>query len=92
MLELDRESSKKTQAAIERGLETEKPGWIRLNISALMCDEKAELIIAKVDELASCASDYLADYQVDTRHARFVPRAKPAAISNAIAKIEGAPA
>ncbi|MCR9089162.1 MAG: aminotransferase class V-fold PLP-dependent enzyme [Rhodobacteraceae bacterium] len=92
LLGLDRASSERTRKAIEHGLETEKPGWIRLNISALMCDEKAELIIAKVDELASCASDYLVDYQVDTRNARFVSRTTSPTVANAASSKEGASA
>ena len=92
LLGLDRGESDRMRAAIQRGLETEKPGWIRLNISALMCDDKAQLIISKVDELASCASDYLGDYQVDTRNARFVPVAKSYAVGSPATRRAGASA
>lgn len=58
-------------AALENGAETEKPGWVRLNLSALMSDEKADLIIAAVDNLARIAADYTNKYSVDTNTARF---------------------
>lgn len=73
LLDLDRATSESTFAAIARGEETEKPGWVRLNFSALMSDEKADTIIAAVDSLACEASQYRDAYQVDTATARFAP-------------------
>ena len=58
-------------AALERGEETAKPGWVRLNLSALMSDEKADFIIQAVDNLARVAPDYIDKYSVDTSTARF---------------------
>lgn len=58
-------------AALERGEETAKPGWVRLNLSALMSDEKADFIIEAVDNLARVAPDYAHKYSVDTSTARF---------------------
>lgn len=71
LLGLDRADSDATIAALENGEETAKPGWVRLNLSALMSNEKADLVIAAVDNLARIAPDYAKDYRVDTSTARF---------------------
>ena len=60
-----------TIAALERGEETSKPGWVRLNLSALMSDSKADMIINAVDELARIAPEYLSRYHVESSTARF---------------------
>jgi len=59
------------RAAIARGEEIEKPGWVRLNLSALMTDAKADAIIRAVDEMAGLAPDYLDAYSADSETARF---------------------
>ncbi|ETX27730.1 aminotransferase class V-fold PLP-dependent enzyme [Roseivivax isoporae] len=74
LLGLDRAASDATFAALARGEETEKPGWVRLNLSALMTDDKADLIVQAVDNLAREAAQYTADYRVDPSTARFTPR------------------
>ena len=71
LLGLGRADSDATIAALERGEETEKPGWVRLNLSALMSDEKVASIIKAVDDLARNAPNYISRYQVDTSTARF---------------------
>lgn len=71
LLGLGRRDSDATIAALAEGRETEKPGWVRLNLSALMGDEKVDMIIQAVDKLAFDAPDYVADYGVDTGTARF---------------------
>lgn len=71
LLGLGRAESDATIAALEQGEETAKPGWVRLNLSALMSDEKVDAIIAAVDNLARIAPDYAAQYRVDTSTARF---------------------
>ncbi len=79
LLGLDRAGSQATYAALTQGKETEKPGWVRLNLSALMCDEKVDTIIAAVDDLARTADGLLHHYTVDPATARF--RAEPMAAS-----------
>ncbi|MHA3977496.1 aminotransferase class V-fold PLP-dependent enzyme [Halovulum sp. GXIMD14794] len=74
LLGLDRAASDATFAALAKGEETEKPGWVRLNLSALMSDEKADFVISQVDDLAHHAANYLSDYYVDMTTARFAPR------------------
>jgi selenocysteine lyase/cysteine desulfurase len=71
LLGLGRRESDATIAAISAGRETDKPGWVRLNLSALMSDEKVDSIIRAVDELAYDAADYLPEYQAETATARF---------------------
>ncbi|MCL3883353.1 aminotransferase class V-fold PLP-dependent enzyme [Marivita sp. GX14005] len=71
LLGLDRAASDATIAALERGEETAKPGWVRLNFSALMSDAKADAIIESVDRLARTAPDHADCYQVDKHTARF---------------------
>lgn len=71
LLGLGKSDSDATMAALELGQETAKPGWVRLNLSALMTDAKADLIIDAVDDLARIAQDYTAQYRVDTSTARF---------------------
>lgn len=75
LLGLDRAASDATFAALARGEETDKPGWVRLNLSALMTDAKADFVISQVDALAHHAAEYLSDYYVDMTTARFTPRA-----------------
>lgn len=58
-------------AALEAGEELAKPGWVRLNLSALMTDEKADFVIDCVEQLAETAEDYAALYSCDETTARF---------------------
>jgi selenocysteine lyase/cysteine desulfurase len=73
LLGLGRAESDALYDAIFRGNEVEKPGWVRLNFSALMTNEKADVIINAVDSLAYVAPDYLKHYQVDATTAQFNP-------------------
>ena len=52
LLGIDRATSDQMRAAILSGDETNKPGFTRLNFSALMPDEKADFIINAVSALA----------------------------------------
>jgi len=74
LLGLDKDGSEAISAAIARGEELEKPGWVRLNFSALLTDEKADAIIQAVDNLASTAANYVQCYGADPATARFAPR------------------
>jgi selenocysteine lyase/cysteine desulfurase len=71
LLGLGKSDSDITIAALERGEETAKPGWVRLNLSALMNDAKVDMIINAVDALSRVAPDYESDYSVDAATARF---------------------
>jgi selenocysteine lyase/cysteine desulfurase len=52
LLEMDRATSDEVRKAVLSGSEIHKPGWIRLNLSCLMDDGKADQLICAVDELA----------------------------------------
>ncbi|TDL81469.1 aminotransferase class V-fold PLP-dependent enzyme [Palleronia sediminis] len=71
LLGLGRADSDATIAALAQGEETAKPGWVRLNLSALMSDDKADAVIAAVDRLARIAPDFVDAYRVETSTARF---------------------
>ncbi len=76
LLNLDKEHSDQLLAALQSGSEIEKPGWVRLNLSALMSDDKVDYVIEAVDKLSRNANDYRDHYIVDTLRAQFqsVPR------------------
>lgn len=59
--------------AILSGAEMEKPGWTRLNLSALCCDAKADLIVSAVDSLARAPSPIIGRYDCDPATARAKP-------------------
>ena len=73
LLGIDAEQSNQLRAAIAEGAELEKPGWIRLNLSALLSGAKANKIIEAVDKLASDAKNYTGDYRGDPASGRFAP-------------------
>ena len=71
LLGIGRAESDAILAALERGEETAKPGWVRLNLSALMTDAKADVIVQAVDDLARVAPDHEFRYRVDAGTARY---------------------
>ena len=71
LLGIDRAASQSLHDALRAGEEMLKPGWVRLNFSYLMSDEKARYIIDSVTELAANVDSYIDDYQVDSSTARF---------------------
>ena len=60
-------------AIFARG-EVAKPGWSRLNLSALLDDDKVDLIIDAVDRLPDSAQRLGARYTYDDASNSFVPR------------------
>lgn len=74
LLGLDGAASDALHAAIAAGDELAKPGWVRLNLSALMQDDKVQFILDSVAELAWQADTVAADYTADPATARFTPR------------------
>ncbi|WP_274425012.1 aminotransferase class V-fold PLP-dependent enzyme [Chelativorans sp. YIM 93263] len=71
LLEIDEAQSAELRDAIRSGEEIRKPGWVRLNLSYLLSDQKADFIISAVDRLARDAEDYESDYRFDPATARF---------------------
>lgn len=73
LLGIDRGRSEALRAAILSGREDQKPGWTRLNLSALADDAKADRIIAAVDSLARDPYPMITAYRCDATTARFRP-------------------
>ena len=71
LLDIDEGRSTALLAAIRAGHEIEKPGWVRLNLSYLLSDDKADSIVYAVDDLARNAERYTGDYGFDPATARF---------------------
>lgn len=71
LLGLDRDASEDMLAALERGEELKKPGWMRLNFSYVMSEEGVQRIIDAVDELASKAAALAGDYCCNPATAQF---------------------
>ena len=73
LLGINQEQSDIIEQSLKNGNELEKPGWIRLNFSAIMTDEKVDQVISAVDDLALSAMNYQSCYHVDAKNARFIP-------------------
>lgn len=71
LLRLGRPESESIRSALENGEETTKPGWVRLNLSPLMSDEKVAYIVRALDNLVRMAPEYVNRYNVDPDAARF---------------------
>lgn len=73
LLGIDQAESVRLRRAILSGREIEKPGFVRLNLSPLMSDEKVQMILESVIELALQAPDLAHLYRCDSASAIFVP-------------------
>lgn len=71
LLGIDEAASAGLLEAVRGGREMAKPGWIRLNLSYLMNDAKADAVVQAVDELAREAQEKAALYECDETTARF---------------------
>lgn len=71
LLGIDHVASAVLRAAILEGEEVRKPGWVRLNLSVLLSDEKARHIVEAVDDVARNAESLAAHYVVDPAVARW---------------------
>jgi len=75
LLAIDAAGSADLRAAILRGDELAKPGFTRLNLSALMDDDKVAFVLESVIDLAGRAPGLAAHYDADPARAIFTPRA-----------------
>ena len=73
---LDETNSDILLKSVMAGNEIDKPGWVRLNLSALMRDDKVDEIIQAVDSLSKQVDKYQSQYTLDKRTARAVPISK----------------
>ena len=74
LLNIDTPASSRIVNALESGDEMEKPGWVRLNLSPLMRDEKVEFVIGSVDRLARESASFVDDYLADPYNGRCSPK------------------
>lgn len=74
LLGIDEQESEAIRQAIQSGKELQKPGFIRLNLSVLLPDEKVQFILDAVAQIAADATEFEADYTVDPARAIFSPR------------------
>ncbi len=77
LLFIDETTSASLQQKLRAGQETERPGWVRLNLSYLHSDAQVEKIISAVSDLARTCSEWQSAYTVDTATARFRPKGDP---------------
>ncbi len=73
LLGIDGAESARLRAAILAGREVEKPGFVRLNLSPLMSDDKVRTILDSVIQLAGDAPDLVRHYGCDPARAIFSP-------------------
>jgi len=71
LLQIGQTESEGLRQSIRSGEELKKPGWTRLNFSVLMSVEKADKIIAAVEDLASNPYPVANYYDCDASTARF---------------------
>jgi len=71
LLEIDEAQSEALRQGILSGEELKKPGWTRLNFSVLMSREKADKVIAAVEDLALNPYPVADFYDCDETTARF---------------------
>lgn len=74
LLCIDDDESIELRRLIAEGDEIRKPGFIRLNFSVLLTDDKADFILQSVAQLASDATAFVDRYSVDISRAIFFPR------------------
>ncbi len=74
LLSIDEQQSEAIRQAILSGDEIMKPGFVRLNFSVLLDDDKVRFILDCVAQIAADATAFEADYDFDPGRAIFFPR------------------
>jgi selenocysteine lyase/cysteine desulfurase len=74
LLDIDADQSDIIRNQIMAGNELQKPGFTRLNFSALLSDEKVNFILESVIRLSRDAPNLSSRYAADVNHAIFFPR------------------
>jgi selenocysteine lyase/cysteine desulfurase len=74
LLSIDEQQSEEIREAILSGDELKKPGFVRLNFSVLLPDEKVQFILDSVATIATNATTFEKDYDVDPSRAIFFAR------------------
>ncbi|WP_024275237.1 aminotransferase class V-fold PLP-dependent enzyme [Hyphomicrobium sp. 802] len=86
LLRIDEDESADLRRAIAEGDEIRKPGFVRLNFSVLLSDDKADYILNSVTQLAQDATAYAQHYDVDPRRAIFHPKSELSQSDHALSK------
>ncbi len=73
LLQIGHADSDEIRLAIAEGDELRKPGFVRLNLSALLTDTKVDYVLNAVAALADEASELAQHYRADPRRAIFIP-------------------
>lgn len=73
LLGIDDAASSRLRAAILSGSEMDKPGFVRLNLSPLMSEDKVQFILDSVVSIAQDAPDLARHYSCDPASAIFSP-------------------
>jgi selenocysteine lyase/cysteine desulfurase len=73
LLHIDEAESRTLRQVIAEGDEIRKPGFIRLNFSVLLPDDKVDFILQSVAQLAGDATAFVERYSVDVSKAIFFP-------------------
>ena len=81
LLGIDADESEAMRAAIKAGEEMKKLGFVRLNVSVLLTEEKVAVILDSVAQLAGDAARYEGHYDFDPARAIFFPRSAEMAIA-----------
>lgn len=71
LLGIDQGESEALFEDLQAGKELRKPGWVRLNFSYLMSEERVQYIIDSVNALTQRAEELAKTYQADPATARF---------------------
>lgn len=74
LLSIDEEQSEAMRQAILSGEEIRKPGFVRLNFSVLLPDDRVKFILSSVAQLAADATRFEGDYDFNPARAIFFPR------------------
>ncbi len=84
LLHLSREQSKAFTAQIDRGIKSDKPGWVRLSLHPTMTDEEARFLVRSVAMVAENHRIWEADYLYDPHTNEFRHRAEDDAIERRV--------
>lgn len=72
LLRVDRTRSRAITNQLDRGDQSEKPGWVRLSIHPTMTDQEVDYMIDAVRQVARNAGSWQSDYRYDARHNEFL--------------------
>jgi len=74
LLHVSREQSHSITAQIDRGIRSDKPGWVRLSVHPTMTDEEARFLVRAVAAVAEHHREWESDYRYDPRTNEFLHR------------------